>query len=101
MLWEHGELTISRISELTSLAGTTLTSMLDRMERANLIVRTPDEKNRRQVIIRITEQAEAFRAAYDRVSDDMNALFYKGFTEEEIRLFESMLERTINNLKKP
>ena len=32
VLWESGEIPISRIAHCTSLARTTLTSMLDRME---------------------------------------------------------------------
>ncbi|WP_252891750.1 MarR family transcriptional regulator [Thermoclostridium stercorarium] len=44
VLWEHGQLTITEISRLTSLAKTTLTSMLDRMEAGGLIERIPDKK---------------------------------------------------------
>jgi DNA-binding MarR family transcriptional regulator len=43
VLWEHGSLTITQIGKLTSLAKTTLTSMLDRMEANELIKRVPDD----------------------------------------------------------
>ena len=58
ILWEHGDLTITEIGKLTSLAKTTLTSMLDRMEAGGLIERVPDKKNRRQIFIIVTEKAK-------------------------------------------
>ncbi|AIQ19130.1 MarR family transcriptional regulator [Paenibacillus sp. FSL H7-0357] len=99
VLWEHERLTISEIGQLTSLANTSLTSMLDRMEEGGLIVRIPDNHNRRQTFITITEQAKAYREAYDLVSEQMNTLFYQGFTESEVTAFEKMLSRIVDNLK--
>ncbi len=99
VLWEHERLTISEIGRLTSLANTSLTSMLDRMEEGGLIVRIPDNHNRRQTFITITEQAKAYREAYDLVSEQMNTLFYQGFTESEVTAFEKMLSRIVDNLK--
>ena len=99
VLWEHESLTITQIGLLTSLAKTTLTSMLDRMEEAGLIVRVPDKKNRRQILVSITDKARASREDYDRVSEHMNELFYTGFTKGEIRDFERTLERLIANLE--
>ncbi len=99
VLWEYRSLTISEIGRLTSLAKTTLTSMLDRMEAGGLITRTPDPRNRRQINISITQKASDYREAYDRVSDRMNELFYQGFSEEEVIEFEGKLKRIINNLE--
>ena len=99
VLWEHDSLTISEIGRLTSLAKTTLTGMLDRMEESGFVRRTPDTQNRRQVIVSITDKAREYRQAYDRVSDRMNALFYQGFTETEAEEFEEKLRRIIRNLE--
>lgn len=99
VLWEHDSLTISEIGRLTSLAKTTLTGMLDRMEESGFVRRTPDTQNRRQVIVSITDKAREYRQAYDRVSDRMNALFYQGFTETEAEEFEDKLRRIIRNLE--
>lgn len=100
VLWEHDKLLITEIGRLTSLAKTTLTSMLDRMEESGLVERTPDKKNRRQIYVSITEKAKAYREMYDKVSDQMSALFYEGFTEEEVEDFEIMLRRIKSNLEK-
>ncbi|MCI8622218.1 MAG: MarR family transcriptional regulator [Provencibacterium sp.] len=99
VLWEHGQLTITEIGRLTSLAKTTLTSMLDRMEAGGLIERIPDKKNRRQTFISVTEKAKGYREKYDWISDRMSEIFYKGFTDDEILHFENQLRQIIKNLE--
>ena len=99
VLWEHGALTITEIGKLTSLAKTTLTSMLDRMEASDLIMRVPDKKNRRQIFISATEKANEYRAKYDWISDRMSEIFYRGFTQEEVEGFENRLRKIIDNLE--
>ena len=99
VLWENGTLTITEIGRLTSLAKTTLTSMLDRMEESGLVERTPDKRNRRQTLISITDKAREYRELYDRVSERMNELFYQGLSEPEIAELERMLNRIIANLE--
>ena len=99
VLWEHEQLTITDIARLTSLARTTLTSMLDRMEAAELVRRVPDTTNRRQIFVTITEKTKSYREKYNKLSDDMNNLFYKGFTDAEIIDFEQQLHRILKNLE--
>jgi len=99
VLWEHEKLSITEIGRLTSLAKTTLTSMLDRMEAGGLVERIPDKKNRRQIFVTITEKAKGYKQMYDQVSNEMNTLFYQDFTREEITHFENMLRRIIKNLE--
>lgn len=100
VLWESGTLTISEIARRTSLAKTTLTSMLDRMEASGLVRRTPDPNNRRQTHVTITERAREYRQAYDGVSEAMSECYYEGFSEAEVRHFENMLQKVLTNLKK-
>ncbi len=99
VLWENERLTITSISQKTSLAKTTLTSMLDRMEAAGLVQRMPDPENRRQVYVQITEKAKGYKQDYDQVSEKMNTLFYQGFSEEEAMTLEENLKRIMKNLE--
>ena len=100
VLWQNDEISISSLSVQTSLANTTLTAMLDRMENLDLIVRKPDPKDRRNRLIAITEKAKSLQDDYNRISQQMNELYYTGFTEKEIVQFESYLQRVLNNLEK-
>jgi DNA-binding MarR family transcriptional regulator len=99
VLWENEMLTITDISRLTSLSKTALTSMLDRLEESGLIKRVPDKQNRRQIFVTITEKAKTYREEYERVSQRMNELFYKGFDAAKIADFEEQLKKIIQNLE--
>ncbi|MCL2718343.1 MAG: MarR family transcriptional regulator [Lachnospiraceae bacterium] len=99
VLWEHENLTITDIARLTSLANTTLTSMLDRMEAEGLVKRIHDKVNRRQIFISVTEKANEYQEKYEQISNDMNKIFYNGFSETEITNFESQLRRILDNFQ--
>lgn len=98
VLWQNDNIPIVELSRKTGLAKTTLTSMLDRMEKAELISRVFDPMDRRQIRIVLTENARKLNDKYNEVSDEMNEIYYAGFTEEEIVQFEKMLQRVLNNL---
>ena len=100
VLWQNDEISISSLSAQTSLANTTLTAMLDRMENNGLIVRKADPKDRRNRLIVLTEKAKSLKDDYIKISREMNELYYKGFSEEEIIQFEAYLQRVLNNLEK-
>ncbi len=100
VLWQGNDISISRLSEQTSLANTTLTSMLDRMEISGLIVRKPDPKDRRNKLISLTDKAKALKSDYEKISRQMSELYYIGFTQSEIMQFESYLQRVLSNLEK-
>ncbi|MBQ2954657.1 MAG: MarR family transcriptional regulator [Clostridia bacterium] len=99
VLWQGDGLTISQIGAQTSLANTTLTSMLDRMEAGGLIRREPSPRDRRAQLVFLTDQARALQGEYDRISQRMNALYYDGFTEDEVRQLEGYLTRILDNLE--
>ena len=99
VLWQNDNIPIVELSKKTGLAKTTLTSMLDRMEKANLIARVYDSRDRRQIRIVLTEYARSLSDKYEEVSEQMVNVFYAGFTEEEILFFENTLKRVLNNLR--
>ncbi len=98
VLWQTDGIPIIELSKKTSLAKTTLTSMLERMETAGLIKRCFDKIDRRQVLIALTETARGLRTDYDEVSNRMNEIYYKGFAREEIIQLEGYLQRILDNL---
>lgn len=100
VLWQQDGITISSLSAKTSLANTTLTAMLDRMEMLGLIVRKPDPVDRRSRLIALTEKARSLQGDYANISQQMNERYYAGFTEEEIVVFEGYLQRVLSNLER-
>ena len=99
VLWQEDGVPIKTIAERCGLAITSLTTMLERMEKSGLIIRQQDSRDKRKTLIFLTDKAKALKEDYDAVSDRMSAIFYQGFTEEEIRNFEEHLERIRLNLE--
>lgn len=99
ILWKNDHLTISEISERTSLAKNTVSVVIDGMVQKGIVTREINPKNRRQAIISLTEYAGSLREKYESVSQQMNGLFYQGFAEEEQIRFEQFLARILDTLK--
>ena len=78
---------------------TTLTSMLDRMESANLIYRDRGDKDRRKILIFLTEEAKGLEQEYNEVTEEISNIYYKEFSEEEIEQVENYLHRILKNVE--
>ena len=99
VLWKTDHLSISEISEKTSLAKNTVSIVVDGMVKKGILIRETNPHNRRQTIISLTNKAKSLREKYDSVSQHMTALFYSGFSEQEVLAFEHYLERILGTLK--
>lgn len=98
VLWKEDNLTISEISEKTSLAKNTVSVVINGMVNKGIVARNINPQNRRQTIISLTEYAKNLQEKYEVVSEQMNSLFYQGFTEDEQKQFEQYLARILNTL---
>ena len=98
-LWGNDGVPIKTLCEKTSLDKSTLTGIIDRLERDGYIERKPSETDKRSTLISLTGKEQNFANNVKKVSNQMNKIFYKGFTDEEIVQFDSMLERILVNCK--
>lgn len=60
--------------------------------------RNINPQNRRQTIVSLTEYAKSLQVKYEAVSQQMNMLFYRGFSEKEQKQFEQYLARILDTL---
>ncbi len=98
ILWKNDNLTISEISQKTSLAKNTVSIVVDGMVQKGILERNINPENRRQTIISLTEYAKNMKEKYEEVSQEMNTLFYQGFSDKERIEFESYLARILDTL---
>lgn len=98
VLWKKDNLTISEISKETSLAKNTVSIVVDGMVRKGILERNINPINRRQTIVSLTEYAKSIEEKYESVSQQMNTLFYRGFSQKEREEFEGYLERIVDTL---
>ena len=98
ILWKTDNLTISEISEKTSLAKNTISVVINGMVNKGILERNVNPQNRRQTIVSLTEYAKSLQVKYEAVSQQMNTLFYRGFSEKEQKQFEQYLARILETL---
>lgn len=71
---------------------------LKRMEKAELIIRTPDEKDIRKNHIRVTEKGEKALQEFRRICKRTDENMFKDFSEEERNTLHRLLLRLHKNL---
>ena len=99
VLWQKDKITQKELASETGLAKNTITVMLEKMEKNNLIKRITDENDKRKSLVILTDYANSLKKSFDEISDEMLQKFYKNFSEEEIDKFEEYLHRIIRNLE--
>ena len=90
---------IKMVSEKCGLAITSLTTMLERMERSGLILRRQDSMDKRKTLLFLTDKARALEKDYIAVSEEMGDIYYQGFTADEVKAAEEYLDRIRLNLE--
>ena len=91
-------MTATEISKKSGLAKTTLTAMLVRMQEQGLVRIEENANDRRSALVCLTEKTAALKDKYDGVTKEIEEIYYKGFSDEEIEQFENYLKRILNNL---
>ncbi len=100
VLFQADGVPIKTVSEKCGLAITSLTTMLERMEKAGLIVRRQDDADKRKTLLFLTDKARNLENDYIALSEEMGDIYYQGFTEEEVKAAESYLDRIRMNLER-
>ena len=99
VLWKRDGIPIKELSKQTRLAMSSLTTMLNRMETAGLIHRQHGGKDRREVLIFLTETSRALELDYRLLMYEINSIYYKNFDLWDIMIFESYLRRILENVE--
>ena len=99
LLRRGAPMTQRELADACWLDTATLSRTLDRMEAANLIYRDRGDKDRRKILIFLTEEAKGLEQEYNEVTEEISNIYYKGFSEEEIEQLESYLHRILKNVE--
>lgn len=71
VLWQHGEQTVGSIADRLALESSTLTPLLKRLETAQLLSRTRNPVNERQVLIGLTNKGRELRSRAGCLADGL------------------------------
>jgi len=98
-LWQNDGISIKDLVKETVLGKSTLTTMLDRLVNSGHVKRVVSKTDKRQFQIYLTDKSKKIEIKYSDISEEMNNLFYKGFSDLEIDQFEKNLTRILKNLQ--
>jgi len=97
-LWAEDGLTQVDLSSRAGMRAPTTVVAIRGMVEDGLVVRKPDNKDRRKVRIFLTRKGRRYRAELLPQVLDINEAATSGFTRDEIRQFRSLVDRINDNL---
>jgi DNA-binding MarR family transcriptional regulator len=96
-LWEEDGLKVIELGKKAGLEPSTMTGLLDRMERDGLVSRTMDPRDRRVLRIYLNETGQNVRDPILKVIDDVLADVFAGIPEEDISHTKNLLRHVLAN----
>lgn len=97
-LWEKDGISIRDLVKRTSLGKSTLSTMLKRMRNEGYLKIEHPPGNERTKFVYVLQQSKQIESSFQKLSEEMDNIYYKDFTNEEITEFEKNLERVLHNL---
>ncbi|KLU65227.1 HTH-type transcriptional regulator MgrA [Desulfosporosinus acididurans] len=92
VVWENDGLKFKELAKRLEMDGSTLTSILDRMERQDLVERRDDPEDRRSLLVCLKEKARANILEITNLAEKMDQEIKERFSREEYAIFEKVLE---------
>ena len=96
-LWEEDGLKVIELGKKAGLEPSTMTGLLDRMERDGLVSRTMDPRDRRVLRIYLNETGQNVRDPVLKVIDDVLADVFAGISKEDISHTKNLLRHVLAN----
>lgn len=94
----HEGNTAAKLADLNGLDVSTITRMVDRLEKKGLVTRTRSRKDRRQVVLRLTPKGRAVLREAIPVARRIALESWRGVTESEKKSFRSLISKILTNL---
>lgn len=91
-LWQRDFATPKQISEILCLETSTISGVLDRMQKKGLIDRVINQEDRREVRVLPTEKGKALEEPISKIIDEVNEEVLKCFSDEEIAVLKKQLK---------
>lgn len=92
-LWKHGTLTPKEIAGILRVENSTISGVLDRMQKRGLIDRILDPNNRRSIRVQTTEKGLALKEPVQAEIENLNDQVFKDFTPEERETLLNLLTK--------
>lgn len=95
-LWEYGPQSVKEIGDRLYLDSGTLTPLLKKLEKKNLLTRSRDKKDERSIVIKLTSKGEKFKE--EALNIPLEVAQCVKLSPEEAKTLHSLLYKTIGGL---
>ncbi|MGA7878164.1 MAG: MarR family transcriptional regulator [Desulfoferrobacter sp.] len=92
---DHGPIALSALSKIVYVNSSTVTGIVDRLEKRNLVRRTRVSKDRRQIHVEITEQGLQFIVNAPAPLEERFAQRLKKLDKDEIKALLLAIEKLV------
>lgn len=86
------------LASLMNIHDPSLARLMDRMERDELIVRVENPEDKRSKLLQLTEQGRVKIEALMGDGEEFSQLLLENVTDEELKTFNSVLEKMLVNI---
>lgn len=98
ILWSKGEQTPSALAEVTFRDRTTITRLIDQMVRKDMVTRMHDDKDRRRVLIKASDNGQALKQDLVPIAQGMISQASEGISPQDIETTVKTLSAMTRNL---
>lgn len=96
-LWEQDSQTLTELANEIGLEASSMTGLIDRMEKASLVKRQSDPRDRRVWRIELTDKGRGIQPGVSRVMADSYEDLTRGISSREMDMIMSGLLKFIDN----
>ena len=96
-LWNQDGLKVVELGRRAGLEPSTMTGLLDRMERDKLLTRVSDPKDRRSLKIELTDKGKENKETVLTIIENVQKNIFNEISEEETDTVSRVLRKVLNN----
>lgn len=98
VLFEFEKCTMKELAQKIHRTKATLTVLVDKLEKLELVTREKTDKDSRITYIRLTKKGQAFKPVFEEISQNLYTKIYTNFSTEEAKSFNALLKKINQNL---
>ncbi len=97
VLYKTDKITMKEISVQIHRTKATVSVLIDKLEKTGLVKREKSFEDSRNTFILLTKEGQELKPHFERISKELNAKLYKGFSKGEAKILDELLEKMAAN----
>lgn len=87
---------MSELAKQVRRTKSTVTALVEKLERNGYVLRMPDPADSRGVLVRLTDKGRALEPAFEAISSGLQRLITDRLSKEEAELLDRLLDKCVN-----